>query len=311
MHNVAVVFDTNAYRDLSRRILPAAVWTVPSIGLAEQQRQITAYASPFVIMELASHLWDEKDPDYAQCRCGLTSLEQHCTAGNGGLIRILADSESLVAKMLFDHTPAGYNEQTERLCQIARAVAVTAPSSALDAAVVRICRQVADYIERREMAFLADILAMIRDLDPTCQGWDPFDSNQAKREEALSTIWAEGMPRAVAAVLVAKAAAQVGASCSGDDFKDRGDMVLEHCSATIALYLEILKRIAETGCDLTKKSRSNWIWDMQILLGLGEEIDKQRLVLVTTDGDVLSAARAALLGDAVQPLDEYLHALNS
>jgi hypothetical protein len=39
----------------------------------------------------------------------------------------------------------------------------------------------------------------------------------------------------------------------------------------LELQRAVLKRIIETGCDLTKKARENWFWDMRIAMNVGEE----------------------------------------
>jgi hypothetical protein len=63
INGLSIVFDTNAYRNLSRAI-SAGVWSMADLRQQEQQRTVTAYASPTVIMELASHLWDTHDPHH-------------------------------------------------------------------------------------------------------------------------------------------------------------------------------------------------------------------------------------------------------
>jgi hypothetical protein len=57
-----------------------------------------------------------------------------------------------------------------------------------------------------------------------------------------------------------------------------------------------------------KKKGANWIWDLYISVGIGQDLGGwgQKLTLVTTDGDILKAARHAGLSPFVSRLKEYL-----
>src|SRR5580658_9094738 len=78
------------------------------IRAAEVKRSHIVLASPYVIMELASHLAEESDPAFKQCRCALRALAHHCQVHSEERLYMLADSESLVAKSLFEAEVTGH-----------------------------------------------------------------------------------------------------------------------------------------------------------------------------------------------------------
>jgi hypothetical protein len=90
-------------------------------------------------------------------------------------------------------------------------------------------------------------------------------------------------------------------------------LVLTTFSVSIRFYQEMLKRIVETGCDISKKQRSNSIWDLQIAVGVGQRLQSglPELVLVTGDAAITKAAKDAGLSEYVKSVDEYLATLNS
>jgi len=91
-------------------------------------------------------------------------------------------------------------------------------------------------------------------------------------------------------------------------YREYGEVVLQTFATPLHLYREIVKRIIETGCDLTKKSRRNWIWDFQIAFvpGANHIVGGQAVRLITGDQDIVAAAVKAGCGDSVSSLEEYL-----
>ncbi len=310
MNNLAIVFDTNAYRDLCDIVLPTGIWSVGMIATKERQKQILSCANPYVIMELASHLWDENDPAYGECRCALTSLYQHCCTDAGDQVRVVADAESQVAIALYQKEPPGHAETTERLSKLACAVAIA--STGTFAPKIRdACKEISDQITSREDLFVKDIQAVVLAMNPAAAGWDPYAKDKPGRQQALATVSSDLMRWRIALAHVLKARDMLGIPRNEPELKEMTDDILAHTGTAVALYQEILVRLVSTGCDVSKKKRANWIWDMEIALGVGEEIGDppKKIVLVTGDGAVVEAAKAADAGAYVMSLNDYLAGL--
>ena len=263
-------------------------------------------------MELASHLWDEDDPAYAVCRCGLTSLYEHCSTENGGQVRVLADSESLLAHMLYQRTAPGYAEMNQRISTLAQRIAC-APPGTLPQEVRGACKVLSDKISTQESMFVQDMREVVQQMNPACANWSPFRRDKLKRDQALVAVRDRGMPWRIALAHVRKVRALLGIPPDAPELKEMADTVLEHIPASIALYREILERLVTTGCDLSKPERANWIWDMQILMGIGESIGNppRRVTVVTGDKAIVEAAQTASVGDCVKSLDDYLSELQA
>ena len=308
MKDLSVVFDTNAYRNLCSRVSSSDRLTGNSLRESEQRRNISAFANPYVLMELASHLWDKSDPHYDQCRCALAGLYEHCRE-SGGKLRILADSESLVAQMLYNRVPLGHEETAEKLAQLARAVALM--GAELDPSVSAMCKVLADHVMDVERVFVNDMRAAIHHLNPVSTGWNPFSDNQSDRLKALALVRGNEASLRIAGMLVVKARLLLGIPVHDAQFEEMSRAVLEQLPVSIALYRQILDRIVTTGCDVSKKKRANWIWDIQIVMGTGRALQNglPELVLVTGDKAMADSAKEVGLDSHVVSLPEYLSAV--
>jgi hypothetical protein len=308
--NRSVVFDTNGYRTLSERIIASGAWTIENLKTAECEQESKAFANPYVLMELASHLGDESDPHFLGCQSALIALYKHCQEPDGQ-VRLLADSESLIARMLYGRVPAGHDETAEILAQLAREMAIA--NGKPGPAFVQVCERIAERVESVEADFVADMRAVIELLNPECSGWDPFSNDMGKRKKALEVVKSEAMCLSIAGMFVLKTRSLLGVLQDDSNFDAMARFVLKTFPVSIRFYQEMLKRIVGTGCDISKKQRSNSIWDLQIAVGIGQRPQSglPELVLVTGDAAITKAAKDACLSEYVKSVDEYLATLNS
>lgn len=93
------------------------------------------------------------------------------------------------------------------------------------------------------------------------------------------------------------------------DFDRKVAFVVDHFSTPLRLYRSILLRIVSTGCDLTKKNRSNWLWDIQISFAAGCHVNTLPVQIVTGDRDIAAAATEADVGGSVLSLEQHLSRL--
>src|SRR5213592_4106379 len=105
-----IIFDTNAYRILSRGLtLDDAHAKAAQLRQCEQTTGVFVFASPVVVWELITHLADPADPARPDCLNAIVMLGGHALspgASNVG-ISLFADSESTVCRELFRRIPPG------------------------------------------------------------------------------------------------------------------------------------------------------------------------------------------------------------
>jgi hypothetical protein len=301
----AVIFDTNAYHGV-----PAA-WPVHTLVAAERARNITSYASPYVIMELASHLGDESDPDYAICRHALTSLYYHCRMERGDNLRSLPLTEAHVAKVIYERDLPRQAEEAKWLGNLAWRVATAKPGT-LAPDVRESCRNIAQRMELTEAFFgLSLIDDVILDLNPNATDWSPFGKDKAGRRSALDRVRDPALLQSLGVALVAKTRLLLGLEDKDTDLAAKGAWVIERLGVGLRLYRSLLQKIVESGVDFSKKKHINATWDMEIAFVIGETVQGQELCLVTGDRDIRAAAESASLQGNVLRLEDYLSSLQT
>ena len=258
MRDRALVLDTNAYRQL-QRLLQRGVWEIGALRDQERRKNLDPYANLYVLMELAAHLVDENDPHGTECRGALTAMYQHCSTDDGHQMRLLADSESLMMHALFGRVSPSHENNTERLSRLAQAVA-SAPSGPLSQQIRTACRQVSQRVSEVEHRFIEDMRALVRKLNPAAAAWTPFESSDAaEKAAALATVRNENFPSAISMSQVLRAHSLLGIPPDNLEFDGMVKRIQPTIGIYIALYREILERIVNTGCDISKPKRSNWI----------------------------------------------------
>ena len=298
-----IVLDTNAYRDIVRR-----GFNVGEIREAERRASKTAYASAVTLVELASHIWDKLDPHCSKCRDAIGALHEHCLCSDTGYPRMLADGESLIAHMLYGQA-LGLNEQTMRRLMAISLGVKSSKGTDLPSDIIQSCQELHRQVRSAEDQFVRDMQDMVSLIDPSCVGWRPFAQDRAKRRAALSAIKSEAMIRQFAQCLVLKARALLDRPLNGPDLEGMTDCVRHRASGALELYRLVLVRLVETGSSLAKSGKANAIWDLNILIGVGQELGGQgaKLRLVSGDRAMVKAANNAGLGRFVSSLEAYLN----
>jgi hypothetical protein len=185
----------------------------------------------------------------------------------------------------------------------------------LPIAVTQKCKEISDYVEKREQDFVSDVAShVVKTMNPACTGWTPYAKNDPRQKEMLEMVRDPEALDVIASGFVVKAALQCGKALGSNEIGAMAKDLKDHAGASIRLYREILERLVNTGCDLTKPERANWIWDMQIAFAIGADWSgdfgtADSLLLVTADDAMVQAAGAASLGSNVLSLMAYLDGL--
>lgn len=305
MKNMAVVFDTNVYRDIA-----AHGPEITDVVNAERLNGIVSYANPYVIMELASHLAEVDQGSFAECRRGLTDLYNHCLDPESLMLRIVADSESLVCYSLFQVVPNELEVTTQALSRFAKEVAECGhgdipPTLRRKAAIIK------KQVMARESNFIIDMRDVAQTLNPNHIGWNPFKNDPEARDSVLKFIRKDEFILYASKIYVIKAHKMSNRSSNSEVINDMAEHLKDHIRPSLELYREILIRLVSTGVNIERRSRCNWLWDMQIAFGIGETFNEPPhiLHLITSDDDIIQAARAAKCDDYVFTITAYLDKL--
>ena len=266
--------------------------TAGELRRAELLNGVTALANPFVIMELASHLRDPNDPNFAECRCALTALHYHCRSEDGLQVNMIADPVWQTTRRYFGQAPIGHEETTQTLSWLVCHVADRNGEN-LDPNVVAVCEKIHQHLAEVEYDFVDVMRNVIKNLNPDCAGWEPFSGDKDKRKQAIREIYSSRFLYERASVLLEAAASMIPEPHMTITHQEAVEDIVRVNRPAMELERWVWIRMAETGLDMSKPQRRNTIWDVMIAMVLGGTIESKPLILVTSDKDFRAAAQMA------------------
>ena len=306
------VFDTNAYRKLVSSMTKIKVRSNVASIVANQARQdYVAYANLFVAAELLAHLSDPTDPNFNVCRKAVIAIWSHCQTSNGSSLMFMPDPEMQFAKKFYDVEDPCHRQFYENVSQICRYIYENDADNDLGSIRSEL-KKIKQVVDTTEDQFINDVFSyVLRSTNPNATNWQIFESDAAEKRRLLDYLNSSDSSIILAAAHVERFRNVAKVEDVPDGIRQKAQLIATHYPTALELYKEILRRIVTTGCDLTKKNRANWIWDMQIGFLAGGEIRGKVLALVTDDGDVLQAADASGTRSYVLKTKEFYQLLKT
>jgi hypothetical protein len=304
----AVIFDTNAYRELTAKtLLVDTRKRAINLRALERGSGCVALASPIVIWELVAHLADPSDPAYERCQNALVALGEHTRdlSGTGGIMMAL-DSEWLVCHTLFGKTPPGAETNVKNLAALANHVRDNAPSIS-DPVVLANMKVFSQEMARREGSWLADLQNALDGLSTATshlKGQAKKNAEQQLRaylqSPEFATLWA--------LLGVHHHAQLVSASLTDQEWQSMADFFEKEFSVPFRLTLTLVRNLmGQPGLNLTsaKRKRGNFMWDAGICYMI-PAAQQAGVPIEIVSGDHAIVTAAAQCGNAVIGLDHYL-----
>jgi hypothetical protein len=168
-------------------------------------------------------------------------------------------------------------------------------------------KEIARFVTDAEATFLDAMWDAVLALVPDAANWSDVTQTTELRCAFLKQAAAGEGRKHIAAGFAQRAASQLGIELTQEELHAKADIVQEAFPLPVHFYDRIVRRIVEGGGDMSKKDRSNSLWDLQIAFstGKGATIDGTPLWLISQDKDVITAAAAASTTANVKSLDEY------
>lgn len=299
MPTLAVVFDTNIYRGMSLEGFD---------DLREQElaRKVRPIASYYVVVELLAHLADPDDPSYGAAFYSLGRLWERSKIYDGSHegINRLQPMDDQLAMSLFGRPIATLD--TGGFWSLAGSI-VNDDISNLPSRYGDQLTKIADFVASAEADFIDSLWDALRVFAPQATSWQDLAQNTELRTEfLLKTEAGEGLIH-IAEAFVLRTASQLDVELSPDELSEKRDMILEGFPLPIHLYDRIIRKVVETGQDMSKRKRANSLWDLQICFSTGRDatLAGAPLWLVTNDKPVIEAAKVAGTRANVKSLSEY------
>ncbi len=307
-----VVFDTNAYRNLTFGLTSDdSRKTARVLADAELSCGTKALVNPFIIWELVSHLADSNDPAYENCMNSVVALVEHTRRPGddlGGVCRI-ADGETEICRQLFKRVPPLAEQNCANLSKLASYIWNDAPDLS-DSNAQTNFKVFGAEMDKKEAAWLDHVealLTLFRSLD------SGFTTHESKKEmkRRREHINSRDFLRQIALGKAISCARLFGLVLSEDDLKTAGDR-MEHIFPTSLNLMQ--KTIAgwfdapDINLRSPKKKRGNFIWDTALCYGIGADhfVGETVMLFVTDDDAIYNGAVEVGCGDRVMKFQDYL-----
>jgi hypothetical protein len=310
-----VIFDTNAYREFAPGgTLPDSRAKVVRLRLCEQASSVFVLASPTVVWELTAHLADPADRYYNQCLKSVVILGEHAVnpAKPDGGISLFPDAESTVCRELFHAVPKVNDQGIRNLGSFVKHVVKYAPDLSDPKAQENI-KHIASHVDAAEKVWLKSMQPVLERCDPTAAKQFFGDIPEIELRKKMRDFYVtQTFVDMWAAFTVQMHAAKVGYSLTSDeDLKKKASILLNAFPVPVHLLSAMLQKIAmDSSFSLNHpdKKRWNFVWDSQLTFSIGRshQVGGAPVFFVTSDAEVLTAAKAAKCEQRVLALPAYL-----
>lgn len=299
---IHVLFDNNAYRDTARAMAQDSAF-LSRLQSLERAAGLNVRTCPLVLMELLARASYDNVQGRKHAIAATSALLTHCTADDG-TISHLADPETVICFLMFGAVPPSKQVSIQELGEIASRLCKGQPLESDADALFRIKA----HVDSSEKRFVED---MVRTTSDVISHYTlDRDTNRERRRKLMNFVTSLRSPHG--ALLHGKAAALRACRQMG---KSLPDATIEHWAkeiaglfpAAIALAVDVMSRILLMNCDIRRKNRANWLWDIHILYSVASRADADGTLvrLVTSDEDMIAAARS-VNSSGVIPYQEYV-----
>lgn len=315
LENTSVVLDTNAYRYISSKVgddLEGGTRLVKSINEVEERKSIKSFISHYVAMELLSHLSDEDDPHFQKCFNSIVILYQHNIESVQNRLRFIADPTAQLTKLVYNRESPATIEFSNRINELICTVYHLRNEQSLNE-IEEHLKDLNSFVEEKEKEFINDMWnSVVKTVDPDAKDWGAINKNRLLRNKVKQFLRSTGFKEITARAFIFRAMNALNKTGSPKKIDRYTQMILKNFNTSIEFYTKILELILIQGVDVNKKSRRNWIWDLQLTFNIGEfqSVKGRKMFFITGDGEIHKAAKSVRLDKFILKPEEYLEILD-
>jgi hypothetical protein len=307
-----VIFDTNAYRNLSTdKDFKELETVVQKFKQIEQKENISAMMHPIVIKELLYHVAGERDVMYEKALKALKSMFIHC--GDTDKFFILADFDLQISNFFYKVIDKNRERIDLQLGEIVSALSLFSVDATLQKYQFNL-KQIREQIQETEHFFKTQLKIFIRNIDPDTEDWTIFQNDDQKRKKALTYFTSSRIEYEIASGYITflhdnLLSKNLISAESPEQLHRKTLAFIEIFQAPIKLYKEVLKKFLQPNMNFDAKSRENFVWDIHLMFTVGDHIlsaMNANIYLVTSDNEMRNAAKLSGSLSKVFSFEEYV-----
>jgi hypothetical protein len=305
-----VVFDTNAYRNLiSKKSFDEIDVLINEINEKEKINGISTLFSPIVAQELLAHLSDRNDSAFDRCLRANKALYLH----NGSRLdcNIFSPFETMLSKQYFNLLPQHRVETYKAILQMSYQFATNPSQDNFELFKPKL-EYIKFLVDSSENEFANALKNFVQKVDPLATDWQPFKNDELKRIKLLEEIrskktkigMATGYAFMIYQLLISSGHKLQLTEDQGVQF---ATWIADTYPEPLRLFRNVFENIVNSNYPINEKSRANFVWDIQLMFGVGKHsIDNEKLYVVTADKAIIQAAVQEGANLSIFSLQDYL-----
>lgn len=311
--NLAVLFDTNSYRQLTLNKTKSELKVLrKKIRKLELKKDIKAYCIFIVATELLAHLTEGKNGmNYLNCLNSLVFLSNHCYNQKERTINLIPPPYAHVTNSVFGVLPVDYEDSNKRISAFIDNFSIYNGLPPADSYNVEIFERIKQKIQTDESDFSRNIIELINTAKVIVKEKNPKTSEKHLKIKLLEYLSGFEFEQTISMGILKSVAETLGITLSDKELFKRGTYMRTEFPFSVGFLKWIMQKIILGNIDMQSKSstkkRWNWIWDYQVSFLLTKHtIDNRKIILVTSDKDILNMSRDLGFNNEVLTVLEYM-----
>lgn len=314
---IAVVFDTNSYRQLvTGKTTEDVLNKISEIKRLESSKKIDAFGAMIVGMEMLSNLVEgEKGLNYKDCLNGVIAMSNHCYDDSQKMPKIIPQPYLHISRAFFNTVPADIELKAKNLGGVINDFKIDYQKAIDYHNSLGTFNVIKTYVDKEETTFSVDITKLIDGAKQEIIKIHPNIAPKQLREKLLSLIDEKFEPINSLAIIHAVAQTLNIQLTLEECIQKAFSMNLEF-PLSVGFYRWISHKIVSENIDMqsktSKEKRWNWIWDYHVSFLISDNtIDNKEVVLVTSDKDLVQMLSDFGYQNKVLNITDYLMYLKS
>ncbi|MBO9660560.1 MAG: hypothetical protein J7527_17190 [Chitinophagaceae bacterium] len=313
----AVVFDTNAYRNLTKDLRAEDIKAfIEQLKNKEAAKNIQARATPVVGMELLANLaGPDKSPHYDDCLKALVAMANHCYQQKEDLVHLTPHPYLHISTNFFNSSPLA----VELISQNMVGVIMDFKDDYLKAIeghqFAGTFNNLKKYIEHEEARWASEMEGYVADAVQEVLKKHPSLEPKQLRGKVLQYIDSGYFVPKLSMAIIFGMARSLNIRMTGEEHVAKGHALPQAFPMSVAFYQWVCRRIVADNLDLqsqrSKDTRWNWRWDYEVSFLMNDHLLNGRIVLlITSDKDMIQMLRDYSYDVRVMNLETYLDFLD-
>lgn len=309
MKNSAVIFDTNAYRNLvSNKSLDESIYVINEIIELESKLNITTYLSSIVSLELLGNLIEDADSrKFQECKNSIYIANIHCNNASGNL-KIFPEAKLNLLKTFFNGPSQRLIDLTTNLIGVTQDIFRNVKN--IDIHLMRATfSDIKNFLDNKEKEFSSIIQNSIKIKTQEIRKQNPSISKAATEKKLIEYYGNVDTSLNFAKDIINYLSAEKGITISEKKQTELALACKDFFPIAVGFLPFICKIIVENKIDMNSKKskhkRWNWIWDYNLAFGLSSTIKEKNILLITSDADLTAIVDHFGFSDRILTIEQY------